>query len=200
MSSSHRSPRWTVSRLTWLVVLALCAPLAQVTAAFADDVTGTVTISGGLLEMSASTGPNFGTVGASLLPIGTTVGPVSIPIEVTDMRGTGAGWNLQITSTQFTTGGADPHTLPTTATKVFAVIGGCASGSLCIPAVPATLALPVTVPAGLSAPAPVKFFSALVPTGRGEMVLNPSFTLDVPANAFAGTYTSTMTITIAAGP
>lgn len=179
--------------------LVLLAPFASIAPAFADDLTGTITIQGGGLAMTATGGPNFGTVAQSILPLGTTAGPVGVDIDVKDLRGTGGGWNLQITSTEFTTGGGTPHTLPTTATKITLALGLCDSGTICVVPV-STILPPITVPAGPSAPAAVKFFNATALTGMGDMTVTPQFTLTVPSNSYAGTYTSTMTVTIAAGP
>ena len=46
----------------------------------------------------------------------------------------------------------------------------------------------------------VKFLTAPTDTGMGNYTLNPDFTLEVRAEVYAATYTSTLTVTIVSGP
>ena len=112
--------------------------------------------------------------------------------------GSSPGWHLTITSTTFTTGGASPHTLSNTATKITSVAYACASGPCVNPV--NSVALPVTVPAGSVAPAAVSFFDAAANTGQGSFTVTPTFNVFVPQNSFAGTYTSKLTFAIVSGP
>src|SRR5207253_2117558 len=89
----------------------------------------------------------------------------TLPITVTDTRGTGAGWNLTITSTTFSTGGGSPHTLATTASSITGVTATCAGGTCTNPT--NSITYPLTVPAGSTAPAAVKAYNAAVNTGLG---------------------------------
>ena len=89
-------------------------------------------------------------------------------------------------------------TLPTTASTAVSVAAVCASGSCVNPT--NTVSYPITIPAGTTAPAPVKLFNAAVGTGMGVFTVTPSVNILVPAATIAGTYTSTITLAIVSGP
>jgi hypothetical protein len=114
---------------------------------------------------------------------------------VTDTRGTGAGWNIQITSTPFTSGGG--ATLPADVSAVTGVTSSCDT-SCTDPA--SSVSYPVTIPSGSGPPTAVKIYNAGAGTGMGSFTLTPTTQVTVPGNALAGTYTATRTITIASGP
>lgn len=119
------------------------------------------------------------------------------PYTVTDSRGGAAGWNLTIAASQFTSPGSD--TLP--------------AGSLLMTLPP----VPTTTTGNLGiAPVPVvttaidnattqKFVTAaaLALSGAGAWTFSPAagaLTLTVPPAVAPGTYTSTITTTLATGP
>lgn len=161
--------------------------------AFADNVIGTAVIVGGPLTMVALTGPTFlVTVDGTEQRASSTIG-----IITTDRRGSGEGWNLQITSTQFTTGGADGRVLPETAMMMTGVTASCITIGCSDPS--NIVNYPLAVPAGASAPTPERFFTAGAGSGMGEFQVSPTFELLVPGNAYSGAYTSIITITIASG-
>jgi hypothetical protein len=56
------------------------------------------------------------------------------------------------------------------------------------------------LPAGTTAPTAAKVYNAAIGTGGGPLTLTLSFQLAIPANAYAGSYSSTWTFTIASGP
>ena len=89
------------SRFSVGLGLAALLALGASIPAFADNVTGTVSVTGGTLSMSTNDGPDFGTVA---LNGSAQTKTDSTAIDVKDFRGSGAGWNLQITSTQFSAG------------------------------------------------------------------------------------------------
>jgi len=113
-----------------------------------------------------------------------------IVLNVIDTRGTGAGWNLTITSTQLKT--LTGKTLPTTATRITAVDAACAPAASCTSA-SNTISYPLTVPADSTAPTPVKFFNAASGSGQGHFQFTITLATTVPANSYKGTYTSTIT-------
>jgi hypothetical protein len=117
-------------------------------------------------------------------------------VTVSDMTGGGAGWNLDITSTQFNDGSG--HTLPTNATRVTGASGAAGTGN-CTPPTN-SIGYPVTVPAGAGPPAAVKIFDAATNTGGGPANVTVNFQVSVPASAHSTTYTSTWTLTVASGP
>ena len=130
----------------------------------------------------------------------TTTYSLGLTVANTPSGGNGAGWNLTITSTTFTSGS---HTLSTTASTINAApTAACNSGCPVSPT--NTISYPMTVPAGSSPPAAVKFFDATAGTGKntgsGSYTITPTITIAIPANTFAGTYTSTVNVTIVSGP
>ena len=112
-----------------------------------------------------------------------------------DATGHAPGWNLTVTSTQFSASGG--KTLPTTASSVTSVAESCSTDCT----TPTNgISLPVTVPAGSSPPAAVKFYNAASSTGDGLFTITPTINVLVPATARTGSYTSTLTIAAASGP
>lgn len=146
------------------------------------------------LSLTTSATPSFSVTlnGADQTPT------YALPMTVSDTTGTGAGWNLTITSTQFSTGGATPLTLPTTASSITAVTATCAVTPCTDPV--NTIAVPVAVPAGATPPPAVKFLDAQTNSGTGQFTVTATVNVNVPANTHAGTYTSTITLNIATGP
>lgn len=132
------------------------------------------------------------------LDAGDTTATWTIDATVGDTRiGSGAGWQLQVTSTTLTTG---THSLPIDATDLTAV-----SGEACNPGTPCVLptndvSLPVDVPAATTAPTAVKFYNAAAGTGEGLVDLAITFRPRVPQNAYTGSYSSTVTISVISGP
>jgi len=110
------------------------------------------------------------------------------------------GWNVTVTSTQFATGATPVRTLPTTASSVTGVTAVCTTGQICTALPQNAVIYPVAVPAGNSAPTPVKLYSDQSNTGIGTFDLSATITVTVPANAYAGTYTSTITLAYVIGP
>jgi len=124
----------------------------------------------------------------------------TIPITLTDLTGTGAGWNLTITSTQFTTGGGTPLTLATSASHITGVTSAhVGTDSYTDPTNSITYA-PLLVPAGATAPTAVKLFNAALNTGLGTFTVTPTVSIALPANTYAGSYTSTVTLAVVSGP
>ncbi|MHB1975434.1 MAG: WxL domain-containing protein, partial [Acidimicrobiales bacterium] len=123
----------------------------------------------------------------------------SLTLDVGDNTGTGAGWNVTITSTQFSNGSA---TLPVSATSVnTAPSSTCDPGSSCTPAtLSSSVSYPVTVPAGSTAPTATRLYSAGAGSGMGDQTFSPTFILAVPANAAAGAYSSGWTLSLVSGP
>jgi hypothetical protein len=126
----------------------------------------------------------------------------SLPIVVTDARGSGSGWHLSITSTTFKiTNDEDGNKdqLPTNASRVIGVSASCAANSTC--AKPRNgVSYPLGVPAGKTPPAPVKFFDAAVNSGLGKFNLWLFVNVSIPAQTEPGIYSSTIFLTIANGP
>ncbi len=161
-------------------------------AAFADDLNGSSTVTGGILEMDAPDAPSV-----SVTLDGTDKAPTDeFDIDVNDARGNGAGWNLQITSTAFADGS---HSLANDAAAITGVTFDCDQGT-CTDPTNAISYTALTVPADTTAPLAVKFFNAAANTGMGDFTITPTLEVSIPANTYAGDYESTMTVSIVSGP
>ena len=176
-----------------LGLLALAGP-----ARAAVDPTS-VTIAGGTLEYTTPlTAANFPNVTLDGTPKLLTANVN--PYAVTDSRGGSAGWNLTIQASQFTSASSD--TLP--------------QGSLRMAVPPLPTKDPVDNPLGLppavqptldaidGGSAQKLVSAAAAPlVGGGAWTFTPlpaALTLTVPGVATPGTYTSTITTTLATGP
>lgn len=170
-------------------VLAVAAGAATVTAS------GTVT-AGTTLSVSPNGTPTFN---LTLNGVDQTA-TYTLPVSVIDARGlaTGGGWNLTVTSTQFNDGSG--HTFPANASTITGVTSGCGTNSTCTLPTNSVSNTNLAVPAGATAPAAVKYVNAATATGLGTANLNATVSVAVPANVFAGTYSSTVTVSIVAGP
>jgi hypothetical protein len=122
----------------------------------------------------------------------------TLPMTVNDATGSGTGWNVTVTSTTFSTGGGLPKLLSTSASTVTATSSSCASGTCTNPT--NSIGYPLGVPAGSSPPTAVKLFNAAANTGMGKFTVTPTVQVSIPANTYAGTYTSTVTVAVVSGP
>jgi hypothetical protein len=182
-----------MKRVLTAIAATAVAASALATGALAVGVTGTVT-GGSALSVTSSSTPTF-----SLTLNGTDQTPTYVlPFTAVDPRGTGAGWNLTVTSTQFKD--ASGHTLPTGASTITGLTSGCSAGSTCTGPTNGVAWSGLAVPAAATAPAGVKFFNAAANSGLGSVDFNMTVTVAVPANAYAGTYSSTVTLSIISGP
>ena len=111
-------------------------------------------------------------------------------LGVVDARGSGAGWNLQISATTFIDGAS--HTLAPGI--VTAAAQACHAGSTC------TAATNSIVPPLTITTTAAKFFNAALNTGLGKLDVTPTIQVAIPGNSYAGTYTSTVTLAATTGP
>lgn len=164
-------------------------------AAFADSSTGaTVVVNAGTLTEA---GPTSVSATAVTLNGSDQTTTYSLGLTVNDARGSGAGWDLTITSTTFTTGS---HSLSTVASNVNAApTVSCASGTTCTNPTNG-VTYPLGVPAAATAPTPVKLFNSAANAGMGNFTITPTVTLSIPANTFTGSYTSTVSVAVVSGP
>jgi hypothetical protein len=169
------------------------AALVLAAVAVAGTVTATATVTGaGSLSLSHGTTASItDTLDGTDQSVNYT-----LPLTMNDLRGSGAGWNLTMTSTTFTNG---TQTLGTTASSIASVASACTVGGTCTNATN-SLSYPLTVPAAASAPAAVKVFNAAANTGMGRFTITPSINVSIPGNSYAGTYNSTLTIAAVTGP
>jgi len=111
-------------------------------------------------------------------------------LGVTDARGTGTGWNVTVAATPFT----DTAGHSFAAGVVKSIVQACSTGSTC-----STPTNSVSYPVSLTSTAS-KVFSAAANTGMGKVDVTPTIETTVPGNAYAGNYTSTLTIATALSP
>jgi hypothetical protein len=174
--------------------LVAAALLIAPTSGLAANATATGTISGSTLSLATSASPSF----SANLDNGDSTPTYTVPLTTQDTRGSGAGWNETITSTQFNTGAPNNYTLDTAASTVTGVTQSGISGTNTAPT--NSITYPLGVPAGASAPSAVKLYNAASGTGMGRFTVTPTIGVFVPQNSFAGTYTSTLTLGLVSGP
>lgn len=121
----------------------------------------------------------------------------TIDLTVSDNTGSGSGWNLTVSMNQFTNGA---HTLATSATSITGAASVCTGGTCTLPT--SSISYPLATPAGTGAVqgTATNFYNAALNTGMGGIVVTPTFSTTIPANAFAGTYTSTFVFDLSSGP
>lgn len=153
--------------------------------AYAATASVTVVVNGGGLSMPAGGNQTLSPVTLDGT-LKTSAGSLGL-LDIVDARGTGAGWNVVVSSTNF----AD-------STKTIDASG------FKVPSAPA-----VTTVAGNSAPTSFsgalngggsKLLSAAADAGMGEYQATPGLGLSVPAATYAGNYTATVTETVTSGP
>jgi hypothetical protein len=184
-----------MQRITTAGSLILVLATLVVTGAHAANVAVSGVVTGGAALSLASNGtPSFG-----LTLNGTDqAATYTLPVEAIDPRGSGAGWNLTVTSTQFKD--ASGHTFPTNASSITAAANICGPASTCTTATNSISYASLGLPAGVTAPAPVKFFNAAANTGLGKIDVSATVAVAIPANVYAGTYSSTVTVSVVSGP
>jgi len=153
----------------------------------------TLDVGDGPLSLTTSNLAQFNyALGDATRPTGT------LPITVNDTRGTGAGWTVTLTMTQFTGENSSSHTLSKTGTASVTAIGlTCAQETTCtLPESSgcsiSSSALPITMDGTTS----TQLCNSEANAGMGEIVLNPTITLAIPGYAFVDTYTSAITVTV----
>lgn len=178
-------------------VLGALSALLAVAVARAATVTVNATVTAGTTLSVAGNGtPSFNLT----LNGDDQTASYTLPIQVVDARGlaSGGGWNVSVTSTQFGDGAG--HTFPATASTITGVTSGCNAGSTCTLPTNSVSNTNLAVPAGAGPPTAVKFYNAANATGLGRIDVNATVSVAIPANTFAATYSSTITVAIAAGP
>jgi hypothetical protein len=162
--------------------------------AYADSGKAKVAVKGGSLTESNATNQVSLSVSKNM-----QLAKYSLPITVTDARGSGSGWKLSITSTQFLSSNNKGDQLPSNASQITGVSRSCSVHSTCTLPIN-SVSYPLLVPADTKPPSPVKFFNAAVSSGLGVFGLTMMVNVTIPASAKAGTYTSTIFIAVANGP
>jgi WxL domain surface cell wall-binding len=151
----------------------------------------TAVLNGGTIAVTTPSVDDFASVTLNGAAQSTTAGMGTF--DVTDARGTGVGWNVTVQADQFDSG---THTLPMDSISMPAPsVGKIAATSGSVPSI-------ISGPYHIDNASAVKIASAAGDgTGMGSYRFTPDvLTLSVPANAYAGTYTSTVTVSVNSGP
>lgn len=161
---------------------ALAAPTGSTAVTFA--------INAGALNISV---PGSASLGSGS-PGSTVTGQLGA-VSVSDQRGQLVGsWTTGVTSTAFTTGGQSAdETIPASAVGYWSGPATASTGLGVV--VPGQLTALLAAP--LSPTTPVTAFAKLVGAGNNTATWNPSLVVTVPASAVAGTYSGTVTHSVA---
>jgi hypothetical protein len=186
--------------------------------------TGTITIAAGGLTVGA---PGSLTWSGAVTGAAQTLYDTATADEVlyaSDLRGllsgnANSGWKITATATTFTGGTTAATLADTVGGQVLAFGGGATAGpAISVPTAACSVALtctnattsvsgyPLFIPTGTSA-TPTKIYNATAGTGLGVIQIGGSaathpavWQVNLPPVVTADTYTSTVTVTIAAGP
>ncbi|MGC8461350.1 MAG: hypothetical protein ACP5OR_05865 [Candidatus Dormibacteria bacterium] len=117
-------------------------------------------------------------------------------LDIGDLSGSGSGWNVSLSATPFTNGvqqlSNTAFTVPVMPTVSCQVSGTCVVASLNTALYAYTLPAPAT--------GSTKLLSAAAGSGMGNQVVSIVWNATLPGNTYAGSYTSTWQLTLAAGP
>jgi hypothetical protein len=176
-------------------------------------MTGTVSLTGGSLTLTSPSSLSWtGTLSGADQQL-VDVNSSDQQYTVNDATGSGAGWHVTTSATQFTNG---THTFPNTGTfstngSVSSISSTSAPTATCFGTSTCTLptnttTYPVAFTTG-SSPTPSNIYDTSASTGLGQIVIGGSTAANpvgwwvyVPASASAGSYTSTITMEIISGP
>jgi hypothetical protein len=178
-------------------------------------MTGTLTLISGSLTLTAPDEVEWSGQVTGLDQHLVDVVPDEEGYLVNEATGAAPGWHVLLSATTFkTTGGA---ALPnvgsfvtngslTSVTSTAAPTAACASGSTC--ALPSNLTTyPVAITTATASPPATDIYESNVGTGEGQIVIggasapNPvGWWVNLPSNILFGSYTSTVTMSVVAGP
>jgi hypothetical protein len=194
---------------------AAACPGTPVVAGTTCTDTGTLTFTAGVLNLLSPVALTWAGTGSGLdqqLVDATTAHQSYI---VDDATGSGAGWNVTVSATTFTsvspaatlvnTGTFSTNGSITSAVLTTAPTGACTTGATCT--LPTnTTTYPVAITTAASSPTPVKIYDTSAATGLGSITIGlpgaapVGWWVAVPANAVPATYTSTITLEVLTAP
>jgi hypothetical protein len=188
-----RDWRPTTSKAALLLAAFALALTATCEVAYAASARTQVVLTAGSLEITDPTVGDFKEVVLTGDAQQTTASLANL--KVTDPRGTGEGWHVTVQATQF----IDQATL-----KTLPLASLSMAAPTVVPVDPSSSALP-TISDGpyiIDSGSAVRIASAAIGDGMGsyDFTQGADLTLSVGANAYAGTYTTTVTVSIVAGP
>ena len=175
--------------LTAFVATALVGAAALTSPAHAASTTTTFTLTGGALSISAPSSASLGSVATGTATTSAQLGAVS----VTDARGALLGaWTGSVSSTDFTTGGAtSDETIAKANVDYWSGAATATTGVGTFTPGQATALVKQTLGSSRTA------FSAAAVIGNNTATWNPTAIVNVPAASVAGTYSGTITHSVA---
>jgi hypothetical protein len=186
------------------------------TAGTACTATGTAGLTGGSLTLTAPGTLTWGITlnGAPQQVVDTVTADQSLTVD--DATGSGAGWNVTVDATTFSTTGGTIKTLADTGTlKVngdpTANAANTAPDAVCTVTAQCTLptgntvsSYPVPVTTAATTPTPATIYTAAASSGFGSIILGSAhpigWWISLPSNTLAGSYTSTFNLNVGSGP
>jgi hypothetical protein len=183
-----------------------------IAAGTACTLTGTLGVTTGTLTLTSPSALAWSTTetGADQQLVDPTTAHQSYLVN--DATGSGAGWHVTVSATTFTTGTytlANSGTFVSTGsvtseTATTAPTAACSTGSTCT--LPTdTTTYPVAITTAASAPTAVNIYDTSAATGLGSITIGVGalpvgWWVNVPGSTKAGTYTSTISLTIISAP
>jgi hypothetical protein len=169
----------------------LLATVATTIAAPSDNAVVQITPVSGAGLSASITGVTFPSVQYSFAD---TTRTGSFVISALDNRGTGLGWNIVLSATDFRNAG---NTRSFSAGKLSLAVGAIAvdAGNPAI-ASPNQNVFPITTVSGTGQ----KIWNAAAGSGDGQYTLTSVGTLTVPGGTLVDTYSSVVTVSITSGP
>jgi hypothetical protein len=177
--------------------------------------TGTLTFGAGTLTLTSPTALAWAGTGNGLNQLLVDTNTAQQSYVVDDATGSGAGWNVTVSATTFTsvapaatlanTGTFSTNGSVAAQTATTAPTAACTSGATCT--VPTdTTTYPVAITTAATSPTAVKIYDTSVATGLGSINIGlpgaaaVGWWVAVPANAVPATYTSTVTLEVITAP
>ena len=176
--------------------LAMVGLLAAPGAALAANTSGTAVFTLGTLSMVTPATVAFTGVLTGVDQVVST----TQNLDIVDATGSGAGWNVTLTSTQFATATVPVKTLPVGAVTDTAAVGACDALVTCTVGDDSLVTYPVAIPAATVAPTAIKIQTAALNTGLGGQTWTHSMSLALAGNTKVGSYTSTWTYSLVSAP
>jgi hypothetical protein len=172
-----------------LLAAAALAVAALAVPAHADTTTTTFTLSAGALSISVPAAKDLGTTATGSASLTSQLGAVT----VTDARGAlGETWTATVSSTDFTTGGASAdETISKSSVSYWSGPATAATGTAVRLPGQLTAANAETLASSRTA------FSASATVGNNTTTWNPTLIVTIPSTAVAGTYSGTVTHSVA---
>ncbi|WP_206671123.1 hypothetical protein [Streptomyces sp. CB01881] len=162
--------------------------VAGVASAAPGDTTVTFSVSGGALSVSVPTSAGLG----SALPGNSVSGQLG-NVTVTDSRALlSAAWTASVVSTSFTTGAGTPaETIPASAVSYWSGTATATTGTGTFTPGQATAGQAQTLGTSRTA------YTLSAGVGNNSATWNPTLVVAIPAGAVNGTYTGTVTHSVA---